>query len=166
MQRWMIDMNEQTEAAAAESFESAPSLKPDHAVPNRMLSIDVFRGMVMFLMLAEIMHLFELAEHFPGNRLLEWLRFHTTHVAWEGCSLHDLIQPGFTFLGWSFDAVFHRKSNTARWIDSQASGSCSLAFLGVDRARHRTSVASYRSYSLHLRRHTDADRSWLFSLCS
>ncbi len=54
--------------------------------------------MVMFLMLAEIMHLFDLAEHFPGNRLLEWIRFHTTHVAWEGCSLHDLIQPGFTFL--------------------------------------------------------------------
>ncbi len=29
---------------------------------------------------------------------MEWLRFHTSHVAWEGCSLHDLIQPGFTFL--------------------------------------------------------------------
>ena len=65
---------------------------------QRDTSIDVFRGMVMFLMLAEVMHLFDLAEHFPGNRLLEWIRFHTTHVAWEGCSLHDLIQPGFTFL--------------------------------------------------------------------
>ena len=64
----------------------------------RRSSVDVYRGMVMFLMLAEIMHLFDLAEYFPGNRFLEWLRFHTTHVAWEGCSLHDLIQPGFTFL--------------------------------------------------------------------
>ncbi|MCR9293231.1 MAG: hypothetical protein NXI32_10960 [bacterium] len=65
---------------------------------ERVVSIDVFRGMVMFLMLAEIMHLYDLAEAYPGVTWLEWLRFHTTHVAWEGCSLHDLIQPGFTFL--------------------------------------------------------------------
>ena len=67
------------------------------AAPRRA-SIDVFRGMVMFLMLAEIMHLWELADVFPEVRLLRWLRFHTTHVAWEGCSLHDMIQPAFTFL--------------------------------------------------------------------
>ncbi len=66
--------------------------------PPRQVSIDVYRGMVMFLMLAEVMHLSGLAESFPGIRFFEWLRFHTTHVAWEGCSLHDLIQPGFTFL--------------------------------------------------------------------
>ncbi|MEO1526887.1 MAG: hypothetical protein AAFX06_15730 [Planctomycetota bacterium] len=67
------------------------------ATPRRT-SIDVYRGMIMFLMLAEIMHLFELAEDFPGVGWLQWLRFHTTHVEWTGCSLHDLIQPGFTFL--------------------------------------------------------------------
>jgi heparan-alpha-glucosaminide N-acetyltransferase len=72
--------------------ESAQSKSP------RKISIDVYRGMVMFLMLAEMMHLSRLARHFPGNQLMEWLRFHTSHVAWEGCSLHDLIQPGFTFL--------------------------------------------------------------------
>ncbi len=66
--------------------------------PARLASIDVYRGMVMFLMLAEIMHFFDLAVYFPGYRILEWLRFHTTHVQWEGCSLHDLIQPSFTFL--------------------------------------------------------------------
>ena len=70
-----------------------PSAKPD-----RVASIDVYRGMVMFLMLAEVMHLHDLAQSFPGRTWLEWLHFHTTHVAWEGCSLHDLIQPGFTFL--------------------------------------------------------------------
>ncbi|MCA9135430.1 MAG: DUF5009 domain-containing protein [Planctomycetales bacterium] len=79
---------------ATDSAQSDGAAKPT----SRKASIDVFRGMVMFLMLAEVMHLAELAEHFPGNRLLEWIRFHTTHVAWEGCSLHDLIQPGFTFL--------------------------------------------------------------------
>ncbi len=67
-------------------------------VADRLISIDVYRGMVMFLMLAEGLHLYSLAQHFPGNFFLEWLRFHTTHVDWAGCSLHDLIQPGFTFL--------------------------------------------------------------------
>ncbi len=65
---------------------------------ERRVSIDVFRGMVMFLMLAEIMHLSGLARHFPDIQIVEWLKFHTTHVQWQGCSLHDLIQPAFTFL--------------------------------------------------------------------
>ena len=28
----------------------------------------------------------------------DFLAFHQSHVAWEGCSLHDLIQPSFSFL--------------------------------------------------------------------
>lgn len=69
-----------------------------NAKPTRVVSIDVYRGMVMFLMLAELMHLHDLSDEFPGQTWAEWLHFHTTHVAWEGCSLHDMIQPGFTFL--------------------------------------------------------------------
>ena len=75
----------------------------------RLVSLDAFRGMVMFLMLAEVLSLAELATHIlsadPTDRpsgvaaaAWEWLRFHTTHVPWIGCSLHDLIQPGFSFL--------------------------------------------------------------------
>lgn len=66
--------------------------------PQRLASIDTYRGIVMFLMLAEVLELFTLAEHYPGNRLFEWIKFHTTHVAWVGCSLHDMIQPSFSFL--------------------------------------------------------------------
>lgn len=64
----------------------------------RLTSIDAYRGMVMLLMLTELVHLYDLADHFPDWVVLKWLAFHTTHVAWEGCSLHDLIQPSFTFL--------------------------------------------------------------------
>ncbi|MFM8572943.1 MAG: acyltransferase family protein [Pirellula sp.] len=69
----------------------------------RRTSIDVFRGMVMFLMLAEVLHwtkLYQIRDRLSENlqRALEWIQFHTTHVAWGGCSLHDMIQPGFSFL--------------------------------------------------------------------
>ena len=64
----------------------------------RVVSIDVFRGLVMFLMLAELMHLTELGRSFPHSRFWQLICFHTDHVEWTGCSLHDLIQPGFSFL--------------------------------------------------------------------
>lgn len=66
--------------------------------PSRLISLDAYRGLVMFLMAAEVLHLSEVATHFPGNAFWEAVRFHTSHVDWAGCSLHDLIQPSFSFL--------------------------------------------------------------------
>lgn len=68
------------------------------AVTQRQASIDAYRGLVMFLMLAEVLQLFKLADAFPDSTWAQWLRFHTTHVPWVGCSLHDMIQPSFSFL--------------------------------------------------------------------
>jgi heparan-alpha-glucosaminide N-acetyltransferase len=69
---------------------------------TRIASIDIYRGIVMFLMLAEMLHLYKLKDGMPADswysKPFEWLAFHTTHVAWRGCSLHDMIQPSFTFL--------------------------------------------------------------------
>src|SRR5918994_970679 len=56
---------------------------------TRVLSIDVFRGFVMFLMLAEAMQLWTVREAFPASRFWGWVAFNTTHVPWQGCSLHD-----------------------------------------------------------------------------
>jgi predicted acyltransferase len=66
--------------------------------PTRVLSIDAFRGFVMFLMLAEAMRLWTLHDAFPASRFWAIVAFNTTHVPWQGCSLHDLIQPAFSFL--------------------------------------------------------------------
>jgi heparan-alpha-glucosaminide N-acetyltransferase len=66
--------------------------------PARLQSLDAYRGFVMFLMAAEVLHLPEVAEHFPGSWLWQTLKFHTSHVEWTGCSLHDLIQPSFSFM--------------------------------------------------------------------
>jgi heparan-alpha-glucosaminide N-acetyltransferase len=65
---------------------------------GRVVSIDVYRGLVMFLMLAELLHLPQIAKLFPWNRVWQFIGFQTSHVEWTGCSLHDLIQPSFSFL--------------------------------------------------------------------
>jgi predicted acyltransferase len=64
----------------------------------RITSIDAFRGLVMFLMLAEAMRLWTLHDAFPESSFWALVAFNTTHVPWQGCSLHDLIQPAFSFL--------------------------------------------------------------------
>jgi predicted acyltransferase len=65
---------------------------------RRILSIDAFRGFVMVLMLAEAMRLWTVAAAYPGSTFWALVAFNTTHVPWRGCSLHDLIQPAFSFL--------------------------------------------------------------------
>ena len=69
----------------------------DSAAP-RISSIDAFRGFVMLLMLAEAMRLWTLHDAFPDSRVWAIVAYHTEHVPWQGCSLHDLIQPAFSFL--------------------------------------------------------------------
>lgn len=64
----------------------------------RVASIDAYRGLVMFLLLAEALRLCEVANALPGSAFWQFLCHHQSHVAWSGCSLHDLIQPSFTFL--------------------------------------------------------------------
>src|SRR6476659_4229531 len=64
----------------------------------RLTSIDAFRGFVMFLMLAEAMRLWTLHAAYPASGVWAFVAFQTTHVPWQGCSLHDLIQPAFSFL--------------------------------------------------------------------
>jgi heparan-alpha-glucosaminide N-acetyltransferase len=68
------------------------------APTTRVTSIDAFRGLIMFLMLAEAMRLWTLRDAFPASRFWALVAYNTTHVPWQGCSLHDLIQPAFSFL--------------------------------------------------------------------
>lgn len=65
---------------------------------ERVISIDVYRGFVMFLMLAELLHLPKISRLFQNSTVWKWISFHTSHVEWTGCSLHDMIQPSFSFL--------------------------------------------------------------------
>lgn len=65
---------------------------------ERLASIDAYRGWVMLLMMAEVLAFAKLAEAFPDSAFCRFLHHHQSHVAWRGCSLHDLIQPSFSFL--------------------------------------------------------------------
>ena len=65
---------------------------------NRNQAVDAYRGFVMLLMMAEVLHLSRLAQANPDSALLAFLAFHQSHVPWAGCSLHDMIQPSFSFL--------------------------------------------------------------------
>ena len=71
---------------------------PPAAGPPRILAIDAYRGLVMFLMMAEVLHIGNVAKKFSPNEYWQLAAHHTNHVEWTGCSLHDLIQPSFSFL--------------------------------------------------------------------
>ena len=64
----------------------------------RNVAIDAYRGFVMLLMMAEVLQFSRISEAFPGSWFWKILAFNQTHAEWAGCSLHDLIQPGFSFL--------------------------------------------------------------------
>lgn len=65
---------------------------------QRLASIDAYRGLVMFLMMAEVLRLKQVSQALEGSRFWQFLAYHQSHVEWAGCSLHDLIQPSFSFL--------------------------------------------------------------------
>ena len=78
---------------------TTPSPPPGaRALPVRLASLDAYRGFVMFLLLAEVLRFCEVAAARPASVLWAFLCHHQSHVEWVGASLHDLIQPSFSFL--------------------------------------------------------------------
>jgi predicted acyltransferase len=73
---------------------TADSISP----PPRLASLDAYRGWVMLLMMAEVLSLALVAANHPGSFLWAFVADQQTHTEWVGCSLHDIIQPSFSFL--------------------------------------------------------------------
>jgi heparan-alpha-glucosaminide N-acetyltransferase len=92
----------------------APELRPAKAVvgacdppAQRLVSLDVFRGLTMILLIS---HGFGIYEGLKGNASWAWFRDQFEHAAWAGCTLWDLIQPAFTFIvGAAMPLAFARR---------------------------------------------------------
>src|SRR5437763_6718092 len=90
-------MVESAQVEARIETVSAPAEHGPGAI-TRLGSLDAFRGLVMVLMLGEVMRLPQVAQAFPHSLFWRVIAFNTEHVEWQGCSLHDLIHPAFSFL--------------------------------------------------------------------
>jgi predicted acyltransferase len=84
------------EIPAAQHSQAVQLIAP--SVPPRNIAVDAYRGLVMLLMMGEVMQFARVAQAFPNSLFWRILAFNQTHVEWAGMSLHDTIQPGFSFL--------------------------------------------------------------------
>ncbi|MEX2578636.1 MAG: hypothetical protein WD342_06225 [Verrucomicrobiales bacterium] len=89
-----------------ESTPTAPTgetERPEISGTTRLLSLDVYRGLVMLLLATSGLGLARAAAKAEGP-LAEWVVFHGTHPEWIsqfgvfGLSIWDLIQPAFMFI--------------------------------------------------------------------
>jgi heparan-alpha-glucosaminide N-acetyltransferase len=88
-----------TETTPITEMTSAVSeATPLVAVSPRNVAVDAYRGLVMLLMMAEVLELSRISAAYPTSLFWKILAYNQTHVEWFGCSLHDTIQPGFSFL--------------------------------------------------------------------
>ena len=88
-----------TEAGAgAETPVRMPEASAPELATRRNVALDAYRGFVMLLMMAEVLRLSRVAQAYPSSPWWRVLAYNQTHVEWFGCSLHDTIQPGFSFL--------------------------------------------------------------------
>src|SRR5580765_2687233 len=95
--RWFMTMVSRT-TTVKQSTRTVPERVPVEPVAARNFSVDAYRGLVMLLMMAEVLQFSRVAESYPTSLFWKILGFNQTHVEWFGCSLHDTIQPGFSFL--------------------------------------------------------------------
>jgi heparan-alpha-glucosaminide N-acetyltransferase len=120
-------------ASGGGSADAAPAAA---ILPGRLLSIDVYRGFVMLLLLAEALRSCDVAGALPGSVFWALFCHHQSHVPWVGASLHDLIQPSFSFLvgtALAFSVASRTASGQSRGslLRHAAWRSVVLVFLGI-----------------------------------
>ena len=87
-----------TEPSVSAASAPAPHSASVAAPIQRNVAVDAYRGLVMLLMMGEVLRFADIARAYPGSFFWHFLAWNQTHVEWTGMSLHDTIQPGFTFL--------------------------------------------------------------------
>src|SRR3984957_8854040 len=82
---------------ATEAAVETGSIPPSLPV-TRNLAVDAYRGLVMLLMMGEVLQFYKVSAYFSHSIFWKILAWNQTHTEWAGCSLHDMIQPSFSFL--------------------------------------------------------------------
>lgn len=67
-------------------------------VPKRLFSLDVFRGLIMFLLIAEAAGFHESFAKVGEGTIFQGLALQLQHHPWHGLRFWDLIQPFFMFI--------------------------------------------------------------------
>lgn len=119
-------------------LDAKPVIQSNKANPlkDRVASVDVYRGFVMLLMMAEVLRLSSVSEAHPESSFWSFLTFHQSHVPWAWLSLHDLIQPSFTFLvgvvlPYSLGSRIKRGDSKSKVLIHTLKRSLILIFLGI-----------------------------------
>jgi predicted acyltransferase len=87
-----------SDVAVAELTHTRAREQQESKLKQRNLAVDAYRGLVMLLMMGEILSFADVAKSFPHSMFWQVLGYNQSHVEWSGMSLHDTIQPSFTFL--------------------------------------------------------------------
>src|ERR1700723_2703064 len=91
--REVLQAEETTPAGVATTTTVRPSLPT-----ARNLAVDAYRGLVMLLMMGEVLQFAKVSAYYNHSVFWKILAFNQTHTEGFGCSLHDMIQPSFSFL--------------------------------------------------------------------
>src|ERR1700678_2547412 len=89
---------EQPLAAGVENVTASPARPSTEVATVRNLAVDAYRGLVMLLMMGEVLSFSKVSAYFHDSVFWKVLAFNQSHTEWAGCSLHDMIQPSFSFL--------------------------------------------------------------------
>jgi predicted acyltransferase len=90
------------------------------ATGGRLVSLDAFRGAVMLLLLSGTYRsvnqgfgFADMAERVPDSAVWHFLGAAFSHVPWRGCSVWDLVMPGFVFaVGMAIPYSYARRHGT------------------------------------------------------
>ena len=86
--------------------------------PNRLMSLDFFRGLTMFLLIGESTRLYEILRGAAFNgTFLGFIGWQLEHHDWNGLHFWDLVQPFFMFIvGVAIPlSVAKRRTSGAGW---------------------------------------------------
>lgn len=66
--------------------------------PNRLVSLDAFRGFIMLLMASSGLGFAQMAQNAGPDSGWRHVAWQVSHVPWQGAALWDMIQPAFMFM--------------------------------------------------------------------